>query len=47
MEKFVNQEENKKAIMDALKKEKEKARSAWKKGVIQYAIEILDNLVKF
>ena len=38
----MEKEEIKKAIMDALKKEK--ARSAWKKGVILYAIEILDNL---
>ena len=34
--------EIKKAIMDAL--EKEKARSAWKTGVIQYAFDILDNM---
>lgn len=34
--------EIKKAIMDAL--EKEKARSAWKAGVILYAFDILDNM---
>ena len=39
---IMEKEEIKKAIMDAL--EKEKARSAWKKGVILYAIEILDNM---
>ena len=31
-------------IKKALEKEKEKARSGWKTGVILYAIEILDNL---
>lgn len=31
-------------IKKALEKEKEKSRSAWKAGVIQYAIEILDNI---
>ena len=41
MEKM-EKEEIKKAIMDAL--EKEKARSAWSKGVIQYAFDILDNM---
>ena len=35
-------EEIKKAIMDAL--EKEKARSAWNQGVIQYTFDILDNM---
>ena len=34
--------EIKNAIMDALKKEK--ARSAWKAGVILYAFDILDNI---
>ena len=34
--------EIKNAIMDALKKEK--ARSAWKAGVILYAFDILDNM---
>lgn len=34
--------EIKKAIMDAL--EKEKVRSAWKAGVIMYAFDILDNM---
>ena len=38
----MTKEEIKKAIMDAL--EKEKARSAWKTGVIQYAFDILDNM---
>ena len=38
----MEKEEIKKAIMDAL--EKEKARSAWKAGVIQYAFDILDNM---
>ena len=38
----MEKEEIKKAIMDAL--EKEKARSAWSKGVIQYAFDILDNM---
>ena len=38
----MEKEEIKKAIMDALKKEK--ARSAWKIGVIQYAFDILDNM---
>ena len=38
----MEKEEIKKAIMDAL--EKEKARSAWKTGVIQYAFDILDNM---
>ena len=38
----MEKEEIKKAIMDAL--EKEKARSAWKKGVILYAIDILDSI---
>ena len=38
----MEKEEIKKAIMDAL--EKAKARSAWKKGIILYAIEILDNM---
>ena len=38
----MKKEEIKKAIMDAL--EKEKARSAWKAGVIQYAFDILDNM---
>ena len=33
---------NKKAIMDALKTQK--ARSAWKRGVIAYAFDILDNM---
>ena len=36
----MEKEEIKKAIIDAL--EKEKARSAWKAGVIQYAFDILD-----
>ena len=38
----MKKEEIKNAIMDALKKEK--ARSAWKKGVILYAFDILDNM---
>ena len=38
----MKKEEIKKAIMDALKKEK--ARSAWKAGVILYAFDILDNM---
>ena len=38
----MEKEEIKKAIMDAL--EKEKARSAWKTGVILYAFDILDNM---
>ena len=33
---------NKKVIMDALKTQK--ARSAWKRGVIAYAFDILDNM---
>lgn len=36
----MEKEEIKKAIMDAL--EKEKARSAWKAGVIQYAFDIIN-----
>lgn len=39
---IMEKEEIKKAIMDAL--EKEKARSAWKTGVILYAFDILDNM---
>ena len=31
-------------IKKALEKEKEKARSAWSQGVIQYAFDILDNI---
>ena len=38
----MEKEKIKKAIMDAL--EKEKARSAWKTGVIKYAFDILDNI---
>ena len=38
----MKKEEMKNAIMDALKKEK--ARSAWKAGVILYAFDILDNM---
>ena len=38
----MKKEEIKNAIMDALKKEK--ARSAWKAGVILYAFDILDNM---
>lgn len=36
----MKKEEIKKAIMDAL--EKEKARSAWKAGVIQYAFDVIN-----
>ena len=36
------EKEIKKAIMDAL--EKEKARSAWNNGVVRYAFDILDNM---
>ena len=38
----MEKEEIKKAVMEAL--EKEKARSAWKTGVIKYAFDILDNM---
>ena len=38
----MKKEEIKKAIREALKKEK--ARSAWKTGVILYAFDILDNI---
>lgn len=34
----------KEEIKKALESEKEKARSAWKKGVILYAIDILDSI---
>ena len=43
MEKM-EKEEIKKAIMDALEKEKEKARSAWSHGVVRYAIELMNNV---
>lgn len=38
----MKKEEIKNAVIDALKKEK--ARSAWKAGVILYAFDILDNI---
>ena len=40
----MKKEEIKNAIMDALNKNYRKARSSWKRGVIAYAIELIDDL---
>ena len=40
----MEKEEIKKAIMDALEKEKEKERSAWSHGEVRYAMELMNNV---